>query len=266
MSWVRFVPSTERHDLDKPPSFQTATKHLNGAPETLSLPPPLLPQLPALPAQQQWLQPLLPLPPLQLLPPPPSRKDNHTTTVLAFGNMPLGAACEAAARGQIIGQPAEQPVISEPAPVEGFGLKLLESMGWSQGKGLGPDGSGISEPLAASNKHDRLGLGAVKPPPQPPLPPRIKGERRKKLRSALRIDGSAPGQDSEPGRGRRTVAAKASEKVRRKRRKIEQRLKLPGGTLGAWSHEQLEAGSAQILRALQYQGIVGNGRSALTYT
>lgn len=185
----------------------------------------------------------------QLLPPPPpSWSATKTDSVLGLESLPLGAACEVAARGETISfnTAGETPT----QPVKGFGLKLLESMGWSEGEGLGRDGGGISQPVAASNKHDRLGLGAVKPPKQPPQPPRAKRLLQSKAHSALHVNGPGPGRESKPGTGRRTAAAKAGEKVRRKRRKVEQRLNLPPGSLGTWRAEQLNASSLQIMAAL----------------
>lgn len=39
------------------------------------------------------------------------------------------------------------------------GLKLLKSMGWAEGKGLGVDESGTATPIAIAYKNDNLGLG-----------------------------------------------------------------------------------------------------------
>ncbi|KAF5279863.1 hypothetical protein FQA39_LY18208 [Lamprigera yunnana] len=40
-----------------------------------------------------------------------------------------------------------------------FGFKLLESMGWSEGKGLGKEQDGITEPIRVAFKNDNKGLG-----------------------------------------------------------------------------------------------------------
>ena len=40
-----------------------------------------------------------------------------------------------------------------------FGQRMLESMGWQKGKGLGKDESGITENIKANFKFDNKGLG-----------------------------------------------------------------------------------------------------------
>lgn len=42
----------------------------------------------------------------------------------------------------------------------GFGSKMLERMGYVEGKGLGPRGEGITEPIVAYQRQKRVGLGA----------------------------------------------------------------------------------------------------------
>lgn len=42
----------------------------------------------------------------------------------------------------------------------GFGLKMLQKMGWTEGQGLGKDGSGIVEHVNIKKRADNLGLGA----------------------------------------------------------------------------------------------------------
>ncbi|KAF9433128.1 hypothetical protein BGZ76_009840 [Entomortierella beljakovae] len=41
----------------------------------------------------------------------------------------------------------------------GFGLKMLEKMGWKKGYGLGPSGSGIVEPIQAKRRPVKMGIG-----------------------------------------------------------------------------------------------------------
>eukprot|EP00262_Sarcandra_glabra_P007313 TRINITY_DN20017_c0_g2_i6.p3 TRINITY_DN20017_c0_g2~~TRINITY_DN20017_c0_g2_i6.p3 ORF type:complete len:111 (+),score=22.52 TRINITY_DN20017_c0_g2_i6:133-465(+) len=40
------------------------------------------------------------------------------------------------------------------------GNRMLRSMGWQEGLGLGKDGSGITEPVQAKSVEDRAGLGS----------------------------------------------------------------------------------------------------------
>ncbi|OQR84565.1 hypothetical protein ACHHYP_13243 [Achlya hypogyna] len=56
------------------------------------------------------------------------------------------------------------------------GYKLLESMGWKAGEGLGVEKQGRTEPVATCIKRDKAGLGAapltfrvthIEPPPKP---------------------------------------------------------------------------------------------------
>ncbi|MEW5304099.1 MAG: hypothetical protein WDW38_003456 [Sanguina aurantia] len=43
----------------------------------------------------------------------------------------------------------------------GFGQRLMESMGWEKGEGLGKDKSGMKEALQAKKKENQLGVGAT---------------------------------------------------------------------------------------------------------
>ncbi|KAK4877949.1 hypothetical protein RN001_010455 [Aquatica leii] len=45
-----------------------------------------------------------------------------------------------------------------------FGLKILESMGWKEGKGLGKQQDGITEPIRIAFKNDNKGLGLKENP------------------------------------------------------------------------------------------------------
>lgn len=48
---------------------------------------------------------------------------------------------------------------AEPIPDSNIGNRLLQSMGWTPGTGLGPDGTGIKDPISALKRRDRVGLG-----------------------------------------------------------------------------------------------------------
>ncbi|KAM4693914.1 G patch domain-containing protein 2 [Discoglossus pictus] len=48
---------------------------------------------------------------------------------------------------------------AQPIPDSNIGNRMLQSMGWSPGSGLGPDGKGISEPIRALQRPKGLGLG-----------------------------------------------------------------------------------------------------------
>ena len=48
----------------------------------------------------------------------------------------------------------------EPIPESNIGNKMLQSMGWVPGMGLGSDGSGIKTPISANVRPRRQGLGA----------------------------------------------------------------------------------------------------------
>ena len=43
------------------------------------------------------------------------------------------------------------------------GFKMLQTMGWAEGKGLGKEASGRLEPIPVSTKNDRSGLGDSMP-------------------------------------------------------------------------------------------------------
>ena len=46
-----------------------------------------------------------------------------------------------------------------PLPDHNIGNQMLQSMGWAPGQGLGPDNSGICEPIKAFKRPGRQGLG-----------------------------------------------------------------------------------------------------------
>uniref|UniRef100_A0A8C8SAL3 G-patch domain containing 2 n=1 Tax=Pelusios castaneus TaxID=367368 RepID=A0A8C8SAL3_9SAUR len=48
---------------------------------------------------------------------------------------------------------------AQPIPENNIGNRMLQSMGWTPGTGLGPDGKGISEPVRAIQRPKGLGLG-----------------------------------------------------------------------------------------------------------
>ncbi|XP_063299892.1 G patch domain-containing protein 2 [Pelobates fuscus] len=49
--------------------------------------------------------------------------------------------------------------IAPPIPENNIGNRMLQTMGWTPGTGLGPDGKGISEPIRALQRPKGLGLG-----------------------------------------------------------------------------------------------------------
>ena len=53
---------------------------------------------------------------------------------------------------------------ADPIPDSNIGSRLLQSMGWSPGSGLGPAGSGITVPVMAFKRLGRKGLGTALPP------------------------------------------------------------------------------------------------------
>ncbi|UMM31420.1 hypothetical protein L5515_012901 [Caenorhabditis briggsae] len=60
------------------------------------------------------------------------------------------------------------PTLSAPKPLDSgnVGFKLLKSMGWSEGQGLGKEKQGHVEPVATEIKNNRQGLGNVKEQPK----------------------------------------------------------------------------------------------------
>jgi len=52
---------------------------------------------------------------------------------------------------------------SEPIPEHNIGNKMLQSMGWAPGTGLGSDGQGIKTPIFATVRPRRQGLGILEP-------------------------------------------------------------------------------------------------------
>ncbi|KHJ78785.1 g-patch domain protein [Oesophagostomum dentatum] len=47
------------------------------------------------------------------------------------------------------------------------GFRLLQSMGWKEGEGLGKEGKGRQQPVESAVRKDRQGLGASQPKEQP---------------------------------------------------------------------------------------------------
>ena len=52
---------------------------------------------------------------------------------------------------------------ADPIPDSNIGSRLLQSMGWSPGCGLGPEGGGITTPITAFKRLGRKGLGTPGP-------------------------------------------------------------------------------------------------------
>lgn len=48
-----------------------------------------------------------------------------------------------------------------PTGYGGFGERLMRSMGWQQGQGLGKTGDGIKEAIQVSKKEDTIGVSPV---------------------------------------------------------------------------------------------------------
>ncbi|XP_024147360.1 G patch domain-containing protein 2 isoform X1 [Oryzias melastigma] len=61
-----------------------------------------------------------------------------------------------------LGSTAPSGVVGEnapPIPDTNMGSRMLQSMGWNPGMGLGPEGGGITEPVRATQRPKRAGLG-----------------------------------------------------------------------------------------------------------
>ncbi|XP_059368123.1 G patch domain-containing protein 2-like isoform X2 [Carassius carassius] len=61
-----------------------------------------------------------------------------------------------------VGGPSSSGVVGEstaPLPESNVGSRMLQSMGWTPGSGLAPDGRGITEPIRASQRPKGAGLG-----------------------------------------------------------------------------------------------------------
>uniref|UniRef100_A0A8B9RHZ0 G-patch domain containing 2 n=1 Tax=Astyanax mexicanus TaxID=7994 RepID=A0A8B9RHZ0_ASTMX len=61
-----------------------------------------------------------------------------------------------------MGAPSSTGVVGEgasPIPESNVGNRMLQSMGWNPGMGLGPEGRGITEPLRATQRPKGAGLG-----------------------------------------------------------------------------------------------------------
>ena len=50
---------------------------------------------------------------------------------------------------------------ADPIPDHNLGNRMLQSMGWSPGMGLGTDGSGILSPIIAFRRSGRKGFGST---------------------------------------------------------------------------------------------------------
>lgn len=70
----------------------------------------------------------------------------------------------------IVGENA-QPILES-----NIGNRMLQSMGWTPGSGLGRDGRGISEPVQAVQRPKGLGLGFPLPKSTPTSPAPASGK------------------------------------------------------------------------------------------
>jgi hypothetical protein len=94
--------------------------------------------------------------------------DVHNTKVLAYRSLARAEEQRfidrAAERRELVGIDTLERA-EEPLPVtttESFGSKILEKLGWVKGKGLGPQGAGIAQPImAVRSSVTGAGLGAA---------------------------------------------------------------------------------------------------------
>ncbi|XP_014609680.1 PREDICTED: angiogenic factor with G patch and FHA domains 1 [Polistes canadensis] len=89
-------------------------------------------------------------------------KDNATSA----SQLATGYRDRAQARRQRVGSSnhhakTEQSSIETSIAKDNRGFKLLSKMGWSEGRSLGKDGDGRTEPIAISNNPNKSGFGAV---------------------------------------------------------------------------------------------------------
>lgn len=104
--------------------------------------------------------------------------------------------------GHVAGQGVAKPVCTG-----GFGERMLRSMGWQAGEGLGREAQGIKAAIEVKKKEDTVGVSsqprrnrpppaersaaARRPPPRPcpSLTPRTGGRQRRQLRLGRQMVG-----------------------------------------------------------------------------
>lgn len=60
--------------------------------------------------------------------------------------------------------------VAKPKCTGGFGERMMRTMGWDTGQGLGKEGTGIKEAIEVKKKEDTVGVSAraaAAPPPAP---------------------------------------------------------------------------------------------------
>ncbi|XP_050538175.1 angiogenic factor with G patch and FHA domains 1 isoform X2 [Daktulosphaira vitifoliae] len=78
--------------------------------------------------------------------------------------LPKGYKDRAEKRRKTVGsqnanEKTEVACVSQPIPTKNKGFKLLENMGWTPGKSLGANNSGIKEPIGLDIRDEKMGLG-----------------------------------------------------------------------------------------------------------
>ncbi|XP_058880290.1 G patch domain-containing protein 2 isoform X3 [Acipenser ruthenus] len=94
------------------------------------------------------------------------RKSCSLTTGIRQTSVHLGSLCTGDVKRRRKAAPIAGPMTTgfvgenvQPIPENNIGNRMLQSMGWSPGMGLGPDGTGISEPIRALQRPKGAGLG-----------------------------------------------------------------------------------------------------------
>ncbi|XP_019405026.1 PREDICTED: G patch domain-containing protein 2 isoform X1 [Crocodylus porosus] len=92
------------------------------------------------------------------------KKNSSVKTASRQTSLHLGSLCMGDVKRRRKAAPLPGPTgfVGEnvqPIPENNIGNRMLQSMGWTPGTGLGPDGKGISEPIRAIQRPKGLGLG-----------------------------------------------------------------------------------------------------------
>ncbi|XP_068564927.1 G patch domain-containing protein 2 isoform X3 [Cebidichthys violaceus] len=88
-------------------------------------------------------------------------QDSHEQTSGHLGSLCTGDV-KRRRKAAPLGSTAPSGVVGEnaaPIPDSNMGSRMLQSMGWSPGMGLGPEGRGITEPVRATQRPKGTGLG-----------------------------------------------------------------------------------------------------------